>query len=200
MKINKKGFVLIETLIVSVFVLAIFSVIYINFFPLIGEYERIENYDDLDSKYTAHWMRMFIINKRNRYDQNNNLLALDATDNLLNLNLGNNTYRLLTQTDCDSNLFTDADICARFFEGFNVNKIFLIDYNATKFKEEVKEHTNDYGLDTELINYINYMPTYKNSATTVGGSIKKRIIVEIEHNNMGTTDYYKSFANIEVVE
>ena len=39
-KSNNKGFILVETLIVSVFIMAIFSILYTNFFPLIGEYER----------------------------------------------------------------------------------------------------------------------------------------------------------------
>ena len=60
MKKNNKGFVLVETLIVTVFVMAVFSVIYINFYPLAGEYERREFYDDVDSKYSAYWVKRFI--------------------------------------------------------------------------------------------------------------------------------------------
>ena len=33
-KLNNGGFVLVETLIVSVFVMSIFSILYNNFFPL----------------------------------------------------------------------------------------------------------------------------------------------------------------------
>ena len=60
MKKNNKGFVLVETLVVTVFVMAVFSVIYISFYPLAGEYERREAYDDVDSKYGAYWMKYFI--------------------------------------------------------------------------------------------------------------------------------------------
>ena len=45
MKKNNKGFVLVETLVVTVFVAAVFSVIYINFYPLVGEYERRDFYN-----------------------------------------------------------------------------------------------------------------------------------------------------------
>ena len=44
--VNKKGFMLVETLIVSVFILAIFSLLYTNIIPLVGEYERLKNYDN----------------------------------------------------------------------------------------------------------------------------------------------------------
>lgn len=39
-KINSSGFVLAETLVVTVFLMVIFSMIYASFLPLIGEYEK----------------------------------------------------------------------------------------------------------------------------------------------------------------
>ncbi len=59
-KINNKGFVLAETLIVSVFLMVMFTMIYSNFYPLIGEYEKRETYDDVDGKYTAYWIKKLI--------------------------------------------------------------------------------------------------------------------------------------------
>ena len=47
---NEKGFVLIETLIAAVAVMGIFSLLYANYYPLIGEYEKREVYDDIDAK------------------------------------------------------------------------------------------------------------------------------------------------------
>lgn len=59
-KLNPKGFILAETLVVSVFLMVMFTMIYTNFFPLIGEYEKRENYDDVDGKYTAYWIKKMI--------------------------------------------------------------------------------------------------------------------------------------------
>lgn len=64
MKLNKKGFVLAETLVVAVFMATIFTIIYVNFYPLIGEYEKRENYDDLDSKYDIYWFKRLVQNKQ----------------------------------------------------------------------------------------------------------------------------------------
>ena len=50
-KINSKGFALAETLIVTVFLMVIFTMIYANFVPLVGEYEKREYYDDVNGKY-----------------------------------------------------------------------------------------------------------------------------------------------------
>ena len=59
-KINQRGFVLAETLVVTVFLMVLFAMIYTNFFPLIGEYEKRETYDDIDGKYAAYWIKKMI--------------------------------------------------------------------------------------------------------------------------------------------
>lgn len=59
-KINQNGFVLAETLVVAVFIMAIFTLIFSNFYPLIGEYEKRETYDDVDGKYAVYWIRRMI--------------------------------------------------------------------------------------------------------------------------------------------
>lgn len=59
MKINKKGFVLAETLVVTVFVMLIFTIIYANFYPILGKYQEREYFDDIDSKYDTYWLKRF---------------------------------------------------------------------------------------------------------------------------------------------
>lgn len=59
-KINSSGFVLAETLVVTVFLMAIFAMIYASFLPLVGEYEKRENYDTVDGKYAIYWIKRMI--------------------------------------------------------------------------------------------------------------------------------------------
>ena len=59
-KISNKGFVLAETIIVAVFMVTIFSALYSNYFPIMANYEKRAYYDDLDSKYTAFWLKYMI--------------------------------------------------------------------------------------------------------------------------------------------
>ena len=59
-KLNNKGFILAETLIVSIFLLLMFTMIYTNYFPIVGEYEKRENYDDVDGKYVAYWVKKLV--------------------------------------------------------------------------------------------------------------------------------------------
>ena len=59
-KNSNKGFVLAETLVVTVFLMTIFSMIYYYFYPLIGEFEKREVYDSVDDKYSVYWIKRII--------------------------------------------------------------------------------------------------------------------------------------------
>ena len=53
-KMNKRGFVLAETLVVTIFVLIIFTVLYNGAVPLLGKYQELSYYDDLDVTYDLY--------------------------------------------------------------------------------------------------------------------------------------------------
>ena len=59
-KINSSGFVMAETLIVTVFLTVIFAMLYSSFLPLAGEYEKREGYDNIDGKYAVFWIKRMI--------------------------------------------------------------------------------------------------------------------------------------------
>lgn len=61
MKKNEKGFVLIELLIVAVFTATLFTLLYTNVIPLIGDYNQRENYDTSEIKYALYDMRKEIL-------------------------------------------------------------------------------------------------------------------------------------------
>ena len=67
-KLNEKGFMMVETLIAAVFAMTIFTLIYVNFYPLIGEYEKREVYDDIDGKYSAYWIKRIIQSNSTKRD------------------------------------------------------------------------------------------------------------------------------------
>lgn len=71
-KLNDKGFVLAETLIVTVFILTIFTMIYTYYYPIIGLYEERETYDDVDGKYVAYWVKQLIENDSYNFNNGEN--------------------------------------------------------------------------------------------------------------------------------
>ena len=57
MKKNKKGFVLVESIVAAVFVMAFSTFLIANLLPLVGEYEKSLKFDTVDAKYDAHLIR-----------------------------------------------------------------------------------------------------------------------------------------------
>ena len=146
-KLNNQGFVLVETLIVSVAIAAIFTSIYVNLIPVLGEYEKVESYDDLDTKYIAHWMRMLII-KRGNTNLYNNMEGVLRTANI--------NYLKLTSNNCNS-FFTNPEECTRFFKEFNVTQLYITKFNLQQFKKIARTDsaiTNSPGFQ----NYVLSLP------------------------------------------
>lgn len=130
-KNNNHGFVLAETLVVSVFLLVIFGMLYSNFYPLIGEYEKRENYDDVDSKYAIYWIKKMIE---------------DGTYNPTGKISYYNNIRYFMRFECSD--ITDQskrDICINLVDEFEVDgcdkgdkcEIFITPYTIVNFKETV---------------------------------------------------------------
>lgn len=64
-QINKKGFVLLETVIVAVFVISIFTFIYLSVVPLLGRYEELSYEYDIDVAYKLYHIRDAIYKDNN---------------------------------------------------------------------------------------------------------------------------------------
>ena len=202
---NCKGFALVETLIGSMFVVAIFIVLFENYYPIVGKYERYENYDDLDSKYIAHYLR--------------EMIQVDPNKSVILNKLGSESFYLFEETDSDEDIkttstpnelckmlslketFNNKQYCQNFIGEASISRIFLIDYNTAKFKDTVKNHTDEdeFEVSRALELYADYIPTYVNSASSKPNY--KRLIVEIKHDNVSSDregDFYYTYANIEV--
>ena len=133
-KLNSKGFVMTETLVVAVFIMGIFGIMYNNYYPLIGEYERREVFDDVDSKYGAFWIKRFI--QHSSYDLsaaqkntiNSNGYVLFSCNNI------NNDYR---KTMCNK-LLKELEV-----KDYNLQpKVYITKYNLESFKNYVEADTN----------------------------------------------------------
>ena len=56
-KINNYGFAMVELLIVAVIVLTIFSILFSNYLPLLGQYENRILYNDVTGQYSSFYLR-----------------------------------------------------------------------------------------------------------------------------------------------
>ncbi len=152
-KNSNKGFVLAETLVTTVFLMVIFTMIYSNFYPLIGEYEKRENYDTADGKYAAYWMKKIVEDEN--YGANSDAMIKKK------YNLKNYGYFRVECTDfSDSsqtkslcmNLVKDYEIngCSRDGKGSSCD-IFLTKYQIgdtnPDFKKRVKDNLKNWQED-----------------------------------------------------
>ena len=173
--LNSKAFILVETLIVGVFIMAIFSLLYTNFFPLVGEYERYKDYDTVEAIYIAHWARV---------------IALKGLPN--NIYITARTTGYVDITDCS--LYTSLNgqfDCTAYKTVNNISRIYLTPYNTTSFKNYVKDNES---FSRSFREYISYLPTYSKNASKTVDIGYYRVIVEYTSNDVykyGTIEVFK---------
>lgn len=184
--LNNKGFVLTETLVVTTFVMVIFSILYNNFYPLMGEYELRETYDDVDSKYAVYWIKTMV--EETSYPT--------CTNNYC-------------QFSCSST--SDSARCEKLLKKLDISKdssgnpnIYITSYNLTNLKINKPD-----SISEGFKNYIDYLPNYSTGSST---GANYRVLAEFYKrknplSGAGTaTDYddevleYYSYSTIEVVK
>ena len=184
-KLNSKGFVMTETLVVAVFIMGIFGIMYNNYYPLIGEYERREVFDDVDSKYGAFWIKRFI--QHSSYDLsaaekntiNSNAYVLFSCNNI------NNDYR---KTMCNK-LLKELEV-----KDYNLQpKVYITKYNLESFKNYVEADTNYATFSGGFSDYVNFLPNYRVPSLN---DAAYRVLIEFDRNKNGLN--YTTYATIEV--
>lgn len=204
LKINSKGFVLVETLVVAVFVAAIFSVIYANFYPIMGEYEKREAYDDIDSKYATFWFKRIIQSD-----------SVDFTKKNIQNDITNNSFH---EFNCSNDIVasdvTAIKICNSLVTRFGVEKMYITDYklgnrvepnNKNNFKGKV-EANNSNVFSSGLQDYVAYLPTYSKVPSLNGACY--RLVVEFKHkidesiddNDTTNKNNYWTYSTIEILK
>lgn len=170
--VNQNGFMLVETLIVTVFIMGIFTLLYTNLFPVLAEYEKETNYDTVEGTYLAHWARV-ITNKGLRED--------------VYLTVSDDGYQEID--DCNFYYVRDTTStkeCLNFRKVNKVSKIYLTTYSLVNFKNEVKDNNN---YNRSFQEYIASLPTY---AKNPDKENYYRIIIEYQKEGV------KEYANIEL--
>ena len=140
-KINSSGFVLAETLVVAVFLMAIFAMLYSSFYPLVGEYEKRENYDSVDGKYGVYWIKRMIedpsyhISKGEEISTNGftRFKCSDITDDADKRRFCINMVLNLQADNCDEN----GDKCDIYITRYRLDD--SSDTSRTWFKQTIKE-------------------------------------------------------------
>ncbi len=175
-KINNKGFALVETLIVSAFIVSIFTIMYTNFYPIMGEYEKRENYDDISLLYSSNLFKKLIEKNKsypNMASKINSVLNISSSTPYAP-NIGFSTYIELKADSFYPDNYTDnekkdnssRDCFNVLFKNTDVEAIYLTTYNISNMKNQ--------NLDVQTIDYIKSLPNFNNNPN----NLKCRIIVK----------------------
>lgn len=191
---NSKGFVLVETLVVTAFVAAVFSVIYVNFYPLAGEYERRTFYDDIDSKYGAYWVKFFV--QRNSY-------YFPATSVTA---IKNNGYQ---EFSCDKITDSfDKTMCKNMMDRLGLEKAIITFYQLSDDDDNADGLTftgiktkadSAFSDDPAFAAYIHYLPNY--TVKSLNGA-RYRVICKFERSgdSLETKELNDTYATMEVIK
>ena len=124
---NKKGFVLLETLVVTIFTLIIFTLLYTSTVPLLGKYKDLSYYNDIDITYDLYYLKRLIKND-NKYND-----------------INNSSYQSIKCTDLE-----DANTCNSYFDALNIKKNDELVYLDLK-----KLNANKKYLSSDILDYVN---------------------------------------------
>ena len=185
LKLNKKGFALVETLIVSVVVMTIFTILYTNFYPMMGEYSKRENYDDIDSIYNTYLIKTLLENSKSKG------FEFAAMKNNIDSNGINRIFHADFDKDSINSFKKDTEYCKNLtpnIEGENLTNycinllfetkainVYLTKYNLTPLKKNISEIENNI-MDEYTKDYIDTLPYYSKVENSNGYTY--RIIVE----------------------
>ena len=194
---NQKGFALVETLVCAVFVCAVFMLLIINYYPMLGKLQRYQNYDESENKYIAYHLSDLI--KTNSTIFNDEPTSVDG-----------GVYKITIfdkNTLCSSDKYKEEKQpqCNTFFDLANINKVYYTTYST----KDLKDHISDDSLEEDSLFsrafelYVKYMPTHEATNASKGNDYR-RIIVEREVIDVksgkisGNTKKVYKYANIEV--
>lgn len=185
--INNNGFVMVETIVVAVFIIGICTFLFANFLPLIGDYERVSDYDSVNSKYKVHEIRKMILR-----DLNNNS-SLNTIFLNIPSNEGYNIYSI-EKIEREDEAIIKHQLCDKLDSVNYCNKLLgenhlgVKDIIITKFKlSKIKASIKELEGKRELKEYIDYLPSYSKYGSRYDNYY--RLIVSFNDGNI---------ANIEV--
>lgn len=136
MKKNNKGFVLAEAIIVSVFVLGMFTYLAMNVIPLISRYERVVNYDNPQEIYLANTL----------YEEMVELETSNNVQNRITMSINNN---VLECNDSVNNTCTGSFVYKELVKALKIEAIYTYDTTNNNDCESIKN-------DKDLKNYCEY--------------------------------------------
>ena len=163
-KVDNKGFMLVETLIVATLIISVLIYLFIQFQTIAKSYNTSFNYNTVDAAYGVSNIRNYILS--------------DGYEELLNYqNTANNGY--VDITNCNSEYFEETEYCLSLFDQLNVKTVLFTKNNLSNLKSK------NFTFNEKLKSFINYIK-YDNEKVY-------RIIVEYKNGTFGSLKVTESY-------
>ena len=156
-KINNKGFMFVETLIVATFLVTTLLFIYVQFNKITNTYDTSFKYNTVDGLYMTKNIIKYVSN--------------DGIDKL-KLDITQDGVEFIDITNCSSTYFNNSNYCNVLIDYSNVKTILFTNENLDSLK------TSDPALNQTLIDFINHINYEKTDGY--------RIIVEFNNNTFAS--------------
>ncbi|MBR3661307.1 MAG: hypothetical protein IKN63_05370 [Bacilli bacterium] len=135
---NKRGFVLAETLTVVIFSILIFTLLYTSVVPLLAKYEELSYHDNIDTTYDLYQYKILLEN-----DNNYNTIK-------------NNNYKKLVCSD-----FSDSERCNTLNDVLNFTSSDTLLYFKGN-NDSISSIKNNSEIDDDVKNYLDYIELEEN--------------------------------------
>lgn len=184
MKKNNKGFVLAEAIIVSVFVLGMFTYLAMNVIPLISRYERVVNYDNPQEIYLANTLYEEMLSVEN----NTNNIALSVSVLVSNTNEEEKELKLTCTRTPNEKCTGSPDFYEELGKALKIEAIYTYDTG-----KDCGDIENDKGLK-------NYCEYYIKRKIGEEKNITKAFMIKFsgDKENNSNKDVNKKYATIVI--
>ena len=188
-KLNKKGFILVETLIVTVFVVTMFIVIYQATMPILGDFEQYNKYEDIDAIYDANLYRQMI----QKY----------GNDDYIKSQIDRNTYVDISNCN-NTDVYTSGAYCNLVQEALGItsdDRILLTEYDISDFKNVAKANDDfDSGVYSNFREYLNTISNTEPFYTGTTGKIGKYRLFLIKNIKNSDNSKSRKYTNLGVYD
>lgn len=163
--LDKKAFVLAESIVVGVFIMTLFTFIFSNIVPLLAKYEEKEKYDDVSAVYDANTLRNAILLDFQRNPSNNTTTKIFGS-------LSTQSYVYYDGDSICNNLAMNAYCQVLLSKKYlNVEAVIASKYKTAALKSKKDDFSRVVG------DYINDLPEYTSSVGSIYDSYYRLIII-----------------------
>lgn len=137
-KRNHQGFMLIETLLVSVFIASTLIFLYIQFQKVRDSYDVTFSYNTIDGVYSSKVLLEYL--------QENGIANMSNA-------LKSNSITQIEVSTCPGAYLTNTTFCNRLVENLNIRKAYYVSSDVTNFRNKMKS----LGLSNKFQTFIRSM-------------------------------------------